>query len=53
MSKVGNRTPSYRVEAVTLPTRPQQKNEKLVFENGIHSTNTTYLMYIRFNNVMT
>ena len=35
---VGNRTPiSYRVEAVTLATRQQHKNEKFEFENGIYT----------------
>ena len=52
IGNVGKRTPSYRVEAVTLPARPHHKNEKLVFENGIYSTNTTYLIYIRVNDVM-
>ena len=48
-----NRTPSYRVEAVTLrATRPQHKNEKFEFENGIYSTNTTYFIYIRVNDVL-
>ena len=49
---IGDGTPSYCVEAVTLPTRPQHKNEKFEFENGIYSTNTTYLIYIRVNDVM-
>ena len=46
IGNVGNRTPSYRVETVTLPTRPQHKNEKFEFENGIYSTNTKYFIYM-------
>ena len=49
---VGIRTPSYGMEDVTLPTRPQYKNKEFVFENEIYVTNTTYLIHIEVNDVM-